>query len=49
MRLAGTHSPIAIGNVGWLLEGLSMVAHQGSGNKINNIMVVREFIILCVI
>ena len=33
----------------WLLEGSSMVAHRASGNKIDNIMVVRDFIIVCVI
>ena len=48
-RLVVAHSPVAIGNVGGLLEGLSMVAHQVSQNKIDNIMVVREFIIFCVI
>ena len=47
--LAVTPSPVAIGNVGGLLEGISMVAHRASGNKIDNIMVVREFIIFCVI
>ena len=40
---------MAIGNVSGLLEGLSMVAHRVSGNKIASIMVVREFIIFCVI
>ena len=40
---------MAIGNVGGLLEGLSMVAHRASGNKIDNIMVAREFIIVYVI
>ena len=49
VRLAGSHSPVAIGNVGGLLEGISMVAHWASGNKIDSIMVVREFIIFCVI
>ena len=34
-------SPVAIGKVGGLLEGLSMVAHRASGDKIENIMVVR--------
>ena len=47
--LAVAHSPGAIGNVGWLLESISMVAHRGSGNKIDNIMVVRELIIFCTI
>ena len=41
VRLAIAHSPVAIGNVGGLLEGLSMVAHWASGNKIDNIMVAR--------
>ena len=49
VRLAVAHSPVAIGNVGGRLEGLSMVAHRASGNKIDNIMVVKEFIIFCVI
>ena len=50
VRLAVAHSPLVIGNVGELLEGLSMVAHRSSRNKIDNIMVVREFIIIfCVI
>ena len=49
MRLAVIHSPVAIGNVGGLLEGLSMVAHRASGNKIGNIIVVRLFMIFCVI
>ena len=31
------------------LEGISLVAHQTSENKIENIMAVREFIIFCVI
>ena len=39
--LAVAPSPVAIGNVGGLLEGLSMVAHWASGNKIDTIMVVR--------
>ena len=39
--LAVAHSPMAIGNVDGLLEGLSMVAHGASGNKIKTIMVVR--------
>ena len=47
MRLVVAHSPIAIGNFDGLLEGISMVAHRASGNKIDNIMVVREFIIVC--
>ena len=45
MRLAVAHSAMPIGNVGGLLECLLMVDHRASGNK----MVVREFIILCVI
>ena len=49
VRLAIAHLPVALGNVSGLLEGLSMVAHRASGNKIDNIMVVREFIIFCVI
>ena len=40
---------MAIGNFGGLLEGNSMVAHRASRNKIDNIMVVREFIIVCAI
>ena len=40
--LAVAHSPGAIGNVGGLLENISMVAHRASGNKIDNIMMVRE-------
>ena len=47
--LTVAHLPVAIGNVCGLLEGLSMVAHRASGNKIDNIMVVRELIIFCVI
>ena len=38
VRLAVVHWPVAIGNLGGLLEGISMVA---SRNKIDNIMVVR--------
>ena len=49
MRLTVAHSTVAIGNVGELLKGISMVAHRASGNKIGNIMIVREFIIFCVI
>ena len=49
MNLAVAHMPVAIGNFGGLLEGISMVAHRASGNKIDNIMVVRSFIILCAI
>ena len=49
MRLAVAHSPVAIGKVGGILEGLSMVAHRASGNEIGNIMVVREFKMFCVI
>ena len=49
VRLAVVHWPVAIGNVGGLLEGLSMVAHRSSGNKMDNIMVVREFIIFFVV
>ena len=49
VRLAVAHSPVTIGNAGGLLESLSMVAHRASGNKFDNIMVVRLFIILCVI
>ena len=30
-----------IGNFGGLLEGISMVVHGASGNKIDNIIVVR--------
>ena len=32
--LAVAHSPGAIGNVGGLLERISMVAHRASGNTI---------------
>ena len=42
--LAVVHSPGAIGNVGGLLESISMIAHRASENKIDNIMVVRELI-----
>ena len=41
VRLTVAHSAVAIGNVGGLLEGLSMVSHRASGNKIDNIMVVK--------
>ena len=47
MRLAVAHSPVEIVNVGGLLECISMGAHRASGNKIDNILVVREFIIFC--
>ena len=47
--LVVAHSPGAIGNVGGLLESISMVAHRAIGNKIDNIMVVRELIIFCTI
>ena len=40
-------SPTVIGNFGGLLEGISMVAHQTSGNKMDNIMFVRTCIIVC--
>ena len=33
----------------WWAIRISMVAHRASGNKINNIMVVREFLIVCAI
>ena len=49
MFLAVVHSTVAIGNFGGLLECISMVAHRASKHKSDNIMVVREFIILCVI
>ena len=49
VRLVVTHLPVAIGNFGGLLEGISMVPHWTSGNKFDNIMVVREFIIFCTI
>ena len=40
--LAVAHSPMAIGNFSGLLEYIySKIAHRASGNKINNIMVVR--------
>ena len=39
---------MAVGNVGGRLEGISMVDRRASGNKIDDIMVVRKFIILCV-
>ena len=49
VRLVVAHSPVAIGNVGGLLLGLSMAAHQASvDNKIDNILVVKLFIIFCV-
>ena len=35
---------MAFENLGGLLEGISMVAHQASGNKVDNIMVVREHV-----
>ena len=41
VRLAVAHSLLVIGNVGGLLGGI--------GNIIDNIMVVREFIIFCAI
>ena len=47
--LVVAHSSGAIGNVGGLLESISMVAHRASGNKIDNIMGVRELIIFCTI
>ena len=37
MSIAVAHSPVAIGNVGGLLEGISMVAHGVSGYKIDSI------------
>ena len=49
VRLAVAHSPLAIENFGGLLEGISMVVHRASGNKIDNIMVEREFMIGCAI
>ena len=49
VHLAVAQSPVAIGNTGGLLEDISMVAYRASGNKFDNIMVVREFIIFCVI
>ena len=45
--LAVAHSPLAIGNFGGPLEG--MVAHCASGNKIDNIVAIRSFIIFCAI
>ena len=39
--LAVPHSSVVIGNFCKLMEGISMVAHWTSGNKIGNIMVVR--------
>ena len=47
--LVVAHSHMTIGNFSGLLGGITMVAHRVSGNNINNIMVVREFIIFCVI
>ena len=47
--LAVAQSPEAIGYVGGLLESISMVAHRASENTIDNIMVVRELIIFCII
>ena len=48
VHLAVALSSVAIGNVGGLLEVISMVAHWASGNKIDNIMVVRIiFYFLC--
>ena len=44
MRLMVAHSSVAIGNFGGLLEGISLVAQQATGNKIDNIMAVRSFI-----
>ena len=49
MRLAVAHPPVANGHVGGLLEGLSLVAHRASGHKIENIIVVRELKMFCVI
>ena len=45
VNLAVCNSPAAIGTFGGLLESISMAAHRASGNTIDNIMVVREFII----
>ena len=47
VRLVVAHSPVVIGNIDGLLECISMVVHRASGNKINNSMVVRSFIIFC--
>ena len=47
MRLAVAHSPMANGNFGGRLECISMVAYWVIGNKIDHIIVVRSFIILC--
>ena len=49
MRLAVAHPPVMIENFVGLMESISMVAPQASGNKIDNIMAEREFIIFCVI
>ena len=38
MHFTVSLSPTAFGNVGGLLEGISMVAHLASGNKMDNIM-----------
>ena len=46
MYVSVAHSPAAIGNFGGLLEDISIVAHQACGNKIDNIPVVRAFIIV---
>ena len=45
MCLTAVHSPVAIGNFDMLLEDILMVAHKVSENKIDNIMVVKEYII----
>ena len=47
VHLAVNHSPVAIGNFGGRLECISMVAYRAIGNKIDNIMAVRTFIIFC--
>ena len=49
-RCACSGRSLACGNWKfWWAIRISMVAHRASGNKINNIMVVREFLIVCAI
>ena len=43
--LTVAYSHTAIGNFGGLLDGIAMVAHRASVNKMDNIMFVRTFII----
>ena len=46
---SGRPLAVVIGNFGGLLERIPMVAHGASGNKIDNIMIVRELKNLCAI